>query len=136
MQVPEESVEWKTLVEMWIEKINKTCFEKNTCLVLNFQSGALSGSLDLKWLKSTVFILKNLISPNLFKKGLQIRVGLRMLQMSTSNHINFCSVAKLTHSACKIIEMQDATISTCKYSMLQSAAYCKFGPCTEAVLTA
>lgn len=69
MFVPEESVEWKTLVEMWIEKINKTCFEKNSRLVLNFQFGALGGSLDLKWIKSTVFILKNLISPNLPKKG-------------------------------------------------------------------
>lgn len=54
MFVPEESVEWKTLVELWIEKINETCFEKNACLVLNFQSGALGGSLDLKWVEYSV----------------------------------------------------------------------------------
>lgn len=52
MFVPEESVEWKTLVEMRTEKINKTCFEKDSCLVLSFQFRALEilyklvGSLD------------------------------------------------------------------------------------------
>lgn len=62
---------------MWIEKINKTCFEKESCLVLSFQFGALemlyklAGSLDLKW----VIHFEEPNHPRPFKRVYKLELG-------------------------------------------------------------